>query len=381
MKNKKILIILLVCVAVLASVFFSLPYYLRQALIHWYPKIDQYTIFDNRTVKAGKPHPWPVAADYNKVQLTQTMIDSIEKYKTTGLLVIQDGQIKFEKYWLGYNKDSYSNSFSMAKSIISLLVGVALEQGKIKSVDEPVGNYLPRFASEKNKKLTIKNLLTMSAGLTWDEEYASATSITTKAYYGKSLPKLIETIDVAREPGKVFNYQSGASQILAMVLQKAINQKIGDYASENLWKKIGAEHDALWCLDQDGGLEKAFCCFNSNARDFARFGQLMLNNGRWDGEQVVSERYIKEALTPASFLVDTTNHNAPVDFYGYQWWIVKHKQSSIYYMRGILGQYVMVWPEKHAVIVRLGKIRSKIKRHQTPIDVYNYLNIAETILK
>lgn len=381
MKINKIGLIILAIVVLLACTFFSLPYYLRRALIHKKPKIDQYTIFDNRTIKAGKAEAWLISPNYNQFKLSPSMQDSLEKYKTTSFLVIQDGQIQFEKYWLGCNKDTYSNSFSMAKSIISLLIGVALEQGKIKSLDEPVGNYIPHFAKGNNKKLTIKHLLTMSAGLSWKEAYSSPMCVTTQAYYGKSLPKLMETVDVAREPGKVFNYQSGATQLLAIVLQTAVNKNISEFASESLWQKIGSERDALWCLDQEGGLEKAFCCFISNARDFARFGQLALNKGKWKNQQVVSERYFQEALTPASYLMDTTNHNSPVDFYGYQWWIVRHGQSSIYYMRGILGQYVMVWPEKKAIIVRLGKERSETKRHQTPIDAYNYIDIAESILK
>jgi CubicO group peptidase (beta-lactamase class C family) len=126
----------------------------------------------------------------------------------------------------------------------------------------------------------------MSAGVEWDESYSSLFSKTTQAYYGKDLWKLALTEKLIEKPGVRFNYQSGVSQILAFVLQKATDKNISDYASEKLWTPMEAEEDALWSLDRKDGHEKAYCCFNTNARDFARFGQLILNKGVWDGDQV-----------------------------------------------------------------------------------------------
>jgi CubicO group peptidase (beta-lactamase class C family) len=142
---------------------------------------------------------------------------------------------------------------------------------------------------------------------------------------------------------------------------------------------MGAEHDALWCLDKKDGLEKAYCCFNSNARDFARFGKLVLNHGSFNGKQVISEKYITETTTPARDLLD--DEGKPLDFYGYQWWLVKRNGKYIPYMRGILGQYIFVIPEKNAIIVRLGRVRSKSYIGHHPSDVITYLEEGMKMLK
>jgi CubicO group peptidase (beta-lactamase class C family) len=141
-----------------------------------------------------------------------------------------------------------------------------------------------------------------------------------------------------------------------------------------------AEHDALWCLDRNDGVEKAFCCFNSNARDFARFGQLVLNQGIWNGEQVVPASYLAEALTPATYLYDPeTNKN--VDFYGYQWWMINIDGYRAWYARGLLGQYIFVIPDLNAVVVRLGHVRNSNRIDGAPEDVYTYIRVGIDIVK
>jgi CubicO group peptidase (beta-lactamase class C family) len=202
----------------------------------------------------------------------------------------------------------------------------------------------------------------------WEESHNSLFSKTTEAYYGKALWKLTQTEKLEEKPGFRFNYQSGVSQLLAFILQKATGKNISDYASEKIWTPIQAEEDALWSLDRKKGMEKAFCCFNTNARDFARLGQLILNKGEWDGAVVVDSNYIREATTPATYLQYTpkTFENESVsikprlcNFYGYQFWIANYNGLKIPYMRGILGQYIFVIPALDAVIVRLGKKRDK----------------------
>ena len=208
----------------------------------------------------------------------------------------------------------------------------------------------------------------MSAGVEWDESHSTLFSKTTEAYYGKDLWNLTLTEKLIEKPGVRFNYQSGVSQMLAFLLQKATGKKISDYASEKIWTPIQAEEDAMWSLDKKNGMEKAYCCFNTNARDFARLGQLVLNKGEWDGAVVVDSNYIRQATTPASWLQytpKTTDSESvsvkprPCEFYGYQFWIANYKGLKIPYMRGILGQYIFVVPELDAVIVRLGKKRDK----------------------
>jgi len=367
---RRIALYLLLAAVVGAGIFLLLPgnYYIRKALVHWMPKIDQYTIFENRIVKAEDPHPWEFAPDLENKQIPKEFEADFAKYKTVGFVVIQHKKIILEQYWKNYSPLSLSNSFSMAKSIISLLIGCAIDDGAIKSVDQPVSDFLPEWTSFDGKVLTIKDLLTMSAGVEWDESYSSLFSKTTEAYYGNNLWNLALTEKLVEKPGVRFNYQSGVTQILAFVLKKATGRNIADYASEKLWTPIQAEEDAQWSLDHKEGMEKAYCCFNSNARDFARLGQLLLNKGYWNGVQVIDSNYIKAATTPATELKFTrrlrpgqTQADPPVSctFYGYQIWLANYRGLKIQYMRGMLGQYIIAIPALDAVIVRLGKEKDK----------------------
>lgn len=366
----KIFLFLLFAVVVGAVFFMLLPsnYYVHRALLHQMPKISQYTIFQNRVVKADDPHPWEFVKDIENKQIAPEFDADFAKYETVAFVVIQHKKVILEQYWNNYSPLSLSNSFSMSKSIISLLVGCAITDGYIKSVDQPVSDFLPEWTSFDGKVLTIKDLLTMSAGVEWDESHSSLFSKTTEAYYGKDLWKLTLTEKLEEKPGVRFNYQSGVSQILAFILQKATNKNISTYASEKIWTPIQAEEDALWSLDHKDGMEKAYCCFNTNARDFARLGQLVLDKGRWDGVQVVDSNYINQATSPANWLQYTRKYlrgetvtpaSKPCTFYGYQFWLVDYKGLKIPYMRGILGQYIFVIPQLDAVIVRLGKKRDK----------------------
>lgn len=352
------------------SIYLLIPsnYYVRRALVHLMPKIDQYNIFENRIVKADNPHPWEFAPNVENKQIAPEFNTDFNKYKTVAFIVVQHNKVILEQYWNNYTPLSMSNSFSMSKSIISLLIGCAITDGYIKNVDEPVSDFLPQWTSYEGKQLTIKDLLTMSAGVKWDESYNSLFSKTTEAYYGKDLWKLTLTEKLIEKPGVRFNYQSGVSQILAFILQKATDKTISDYASEKIWTPIQAEEDALWSIDHKNGNEKAYCCFNTNARDFARLGQLVLNKGVWDGEQVVDSNYIKQATTPATWLKFTRrllpNETAsrppvPCSVYGYQFWLLNYQGLKVPYMKGLLGQYIFVIPQLDAVIVRLGKKRDK----------------------
>jgi CubicO group peptidase (beta-lactamase class C family) len=257
------------------------------------------------------------------------------------------------------------------------LVGIAIEEEKIESVFQPVSDFLESFQEGEKSKILIRDLLTMSSGIKWNEAYMSPFSKTTEAYYGDDLKSLVSELAVSEEASYEFAYKSINTQVLAEVLEIATGQSLSDYATNRLWRKIGAEHDALWSLDKAGGMEKAFCCFNSTARDFARIGQLVLNNGSWGGEQVVPADYIEMATKPA----DLIGSGDKIQHYGYQWWILNHDGKQIPYARGILGQYIFVLKDKNAVAVRLGKNRSKLFTNEHPNDVYTYVEAAYELLK
>jgi CubicO group peptidase (beta-lactamase class C family) len=356
------------------------PNYLRTSLIYWYANLDDYTIFENKEVSVENGADWTDADNYNKQELDQTDREYLENHETVAYLIIQDGKVLFEEYWDGYGTDSHSNIFSATKSIVSLLIGIAIDEGKIKSVDEPIGNYLTEFSTDERGKITIKELLTMSSGLDWNETYSSPTSITTKAYYGKNLREVSTDQQLIEKPGVRFRYQSGNTQLLAFIVEEATGETISKYAERKLWKPMNAVKPALWSVDKKDGDEKSFCCFNTNARDAARFGQLVLNKGSWNGKQLVSEQYIADATGAADYLLNEEK-TAKLNFYGYQYWVLPYKNMNIPYMRGHRGQYIYAIAEKNAVVVRFGKAKDEIKQGQITMDIPKYVDIALKILK
>ncbi|HEY9115833.1 MAG TPA: serine hydrolase [Bacteroidales bacterium] len=376
LKNKQKILLLLI--AALSIGIAITPGFIFKGLLYREADIDDYKIFNNRTVKAGDYQPWQIDSAYNFIQLPEEFRKLILDRKTVAFLVIQDGKIKYEEYWDGYDSVSYSNSFSMAKGIVSLLVGVAIDEGFIKSVDQKVGDFLQSFRRSDKSEITVRDLLTMSSGLEWDEAYSSLFAPNTQMYYGNDLEKIVNSLELVSPPGKTFNYQSINSEVLAMVLETATGKTISEYASEKFWIPMGAQKDALWSLDKKDGLEKAFCCFNSNARDFARWGQLVLNHGNWNGKQLISQNYLREATSPASYLID--ENGKPLNFYGFQYWIFYHNGDTIPYMRGILGQYVYSIPSKNAVVVRLGHERDREYIENYTKDVADYVQAAYFIL-
>jgi CubicO group peptidase (beta-lactamase class C family) len=257
---------------------------------------------------------------------------------------------------------------------VGLLVGYAIEEGSINGLDDKVLTYLPELKGTFAKDLTIRHLLSMSSGSSWDESYSSIFSMTTQAYYGRDLGKTIEQIEIINPPGETFSYRSGDTQLVSEIVTRATGKTLAGYASEKLWKPLGAEQAALWSLDKANGREKAYCCFNSNARDFARLGALVLNQGQWHDQQLLSDDYIREIIRPVTQLTD--QHGNAVDFYGLQWWIMHYKGLEIPYARGILGQYIFILPEEDAVIVRLGHERSKNRRNNHTLDAYTWVDLG-----
>lgn len=379
---KKTIIGIIIVLLCATGIFLAIPsnYYLRKALVHLLPKIDQYPIFENRVIKAGNPVPWEIANNYNKLSIPENYQTAFHEYGTVAFVVIKDGKLLFEEYWEDYSPQSLSNSFSMAKSIVSLAIGCAMDDGLIQNVDQPVSDFYPEYPGYNGKTLTLRHLLTMSAGVDFQEAYTSPFSPTTQLYYGNNLQKVTFGMKEIEEPGVHFVYQSGVTQLLTFIVEKATGESISNYVSRKLWTQMNAEEDALWSLDKAGGIEKAYCCFNSNARDFARFGQLMLNHGNWLGKQLVSESYMLEALTPDTSLLnkETGEMNRA---YGFQFWHLTYEGFSIPYMRGILGQYVFAIPELNAVIVRLGKKREETRTAQHyPADIDIWLSAGLSII-
>jgi CubicO group peptidase (beta-lactamase class C family) len=367
--------ILLIIIVFSGYAFITGKTWMFKEIVYNFADIDDYKIFTNNTVAVGTPQPWALSSNFNKPVLPGELQNLLERIKSIGVTVIKNDSLLFEKYWDGYNDSSYSGSFSMAKSITSLLIGAALKEGKIKSLDEPVGNYIPEFAAGEKAKVRIVDLLTMSSGTNWDESYSNPFSVTAELYYGDDVYKTATGVKMVRQPGTYHTYKSGDTQLLGLILEKATGKSLSAYASEKIWKATGALHPALWSTDRKNGNEKAYGCFNSNARDFARIGQLMLDSGRWKGNEIITPQYYSQSIKPCMI---PDNSGLGCNYYGLQWWLVPY-EPGVFYARGILGQYIIVMPAQHLVITRLGKHRSNKRIGTVPEEVNALIQWAKTL--
>lgn len=336
--------------------------------------LDDYKEFPNREIKKGTAQPWAIAKDYNSVPATDLLNKTHKELQTVAYLIIKNDSIWHESYFDGYGKDSKSNSFSMAKSIVSACLGKAIMDGKIKSLDQKVSDFFPELKGKYAKEVTVGDLSSMSSGLSWDEHYYSPFSIVTRAYFDNDLKKVILGLEVNEAPGKSFKYLSGATELLAMVIEKATGEYLSDYMSKNFWQPMGAENEALWQLDHaPDGIEKAYCCIASNARDFARFGKLYLQNGKWNEKQLLDSTFVAKSITPRF-------PESPE--YGYGWWLHNYLGKKMYYMRGHLGQFVIVVPEDNVIIVRLGHLKGlQTETDPHSNDFYVYVGEAYKMLE
>ncbi len=339
------------------------------------PDIHEQAIFENRVIVATNPTEWKTHQDFALNTLDKLDVERFNSIETESFLVIKNDSLFFERYWEEYNEqnmDSLSNSFSVAKSVISALVGIAIDEGKIGSIDDPIGKYVESYNSDGLEKITIRHLLTMSSGLNWDES-PSPFSDNTEAYYGWDLEKLMNKQSVEYDPGEKFEYMSGNTQLLGFALKEATGMTLSKYLEEKLWGPLGCTSNALWNLDDDDGHEKAFCCLYSTSRDFARIGQLYLQNGNWHGKQLIPEAWVKQSITPADLINEDGSENTK---YGLSWWITEFKGLPVFYARGILGQYIICIPKYELVVVRTGYNRGEKLPSDHPEDVYWYIEAA-----
>jgi CubicO group peptidase (beta-lactamase class C family) len=253
-----------------------------------------------------------------------------------------------------------------------LAVGVCLDKGLIHGLDDSVEYYLEDF---KGTGLTIREVMQMRTNFNFDEKYGDPFGFVARAYYGKDQRKVMNRYKIVGQPGTKWEYLSGNTLILSMLVEKVSGQTIADFVSEHIWQHIGPEQPALWNMDETGRI-KSFCCFISTARDFARFGKLVMARGYWNGKQIISPEFIDEMLRPV--MVRDGEGNM-VDYYGMQWWLGHYRDQDFFYMRGMLGQYVICFPESDLIIVRLGHQRSKEKINNIPTDMYGVMDAGWSI--
>jgi len=277
----------------------------------------------------------------------------LEKNHTVACIVIRNDTLIYEKYFDGYCRSSVLPSFSVAKSFVSAFIGIAIADGKIRSVDQPVTDFLPELKDRRFQKVTIKHLLEMRSGIQFKEAYGNPFSGMAKFYYGLNLKKYTLSLTIADSADRFYNYQSANTQLLAMVLERATGKSLSGYLEEKIWKPMGAEYAASWSIDSRSDQQtKAFCCINARAVDFAKFGQLILDSGIMGGDTIIPPSWVTESLT-----IQTDSRDSGGFPYTYHWRVT---QEGDFFAKGVLGQYIYVCPKKNIVIVRFGKKSGKV---------------------
>jgi CubicO group peptidase (beta-lactamase class C family) len=335
--------------------------------------ISDYEYFDNRDIKSLNPQPWALHKKYNTVSESDALQNLNAGGKTKSFLVIKNDSILFEKYYDGYDQNSLSNSFSVAKSIVTSMMGKAIMEGKIKGLDQPVSDYFEEYKEGLASVLTVGNLATMSSGMDWSEKYYSVINITSESYFTKDLRSVILRQKIIDKPGQGFRYSSGDTQLLGMVIEKATGISLSEYLSEKFWKPMGAENNALWQIDSENyGMEKAYCCIAATARDFARFGKLYINKGKWNDEVILDSSFVELSIQP-SF------KDSP--YYGYGWWLYDYEGKKVFTMNGHRGQFVISFPEENIIIVRQGDFNEKGRVSYGTGDLYKYISEGYKLAK
>lgn len=334
-------------------------------VVYNFADITDYKIFPSRTIEAPEQsfqfyQPTEIERIVDSITVTKDngrkshlpFEEYLEQNKTVAFLIIQNDTLKYERYFAGYDDESIVASFSMAKSVQSMLVGMAIEDGLIGSINDPIVNYLPYLGDNDLSGVTIQHLLNMTSGIDFNESYTNPFGQAAAFYYGRNLRREVDKRKPAHPPGTHFSYSSGDSQLLGLVLDSALGEEtLSDYLERKLWQPLGMEFPATWSLDKKKeGMEKTFCCLNARARDFAKLGRLYLNDGNWQGEQLVPQNWVAESTK-----IDSTAGSAW--FYQNQWWLPARDGS--FQAQGILGQYIYVNPAANVIIVRLGKAQGK----------------------
>ena len=339
--------------------------------------IDDYKFFDNVEIKKSDSlFEWPKHNLYNQIGSSKTLDSVHKKNETVAFLIIKNDSIIKEDYFLGYDENSMTNSYSMSKSIISFLFLKSIEEGTIPSLNSKLTDYFPVFNESNGSNVTLSDLSTMSSGLVWEENYKDLMGITAQAYVTKDLNKLMMGSKFSGDSGDKFKYLSGNTQLLAMAIEKANSSTIQELTYKWLWNPMGAKNDALWMIDsKEKNMTKAYCCLSSNAKDFAKVGLVYKNFGKINEQKLIDSSFISMSIKPRF------NSN-PI--YGYGLWVGKQNKIDFFSLRGHQGQYVIVIPKENVIIVRLGKRKSRgsdLNNHPSDFNLYitESLNILSNI--
>ena len=370
------------------------PSYVYRLITMNVADVYDYTNFENQVIKGAKitntfisqPKEKYVESLFEEL-VTKTGFNSFKEWaiesQTTALIVIKKDTIIYEKYFNGFVRDSYFHSQSMAKSFISFLIGAAIDDGLIKSIEDPITNYIPELLQrdQRFKKISIKDLLEMRSGLEYNTSLIPFTNIHSPwhdeavGYYHPNVRKLLlENVEISSEPGKDFQYSNYNTSYLGLILERATTVSVSNYLEQKLWSRI-MEYDALFSIDsKESNFEYMPSRLIARAIDYARFGQLILNEGNWNGNQIISKDWIQES----------TQENRSISrdiypkwfgrsdkriYYNYHWWGHVNKDGTFnFYANGNLGQNIYIIPDKETVIVHCG---NSLRHYSSDFDLWN----------
>jgi CubicO group peptidase (beta-lactamase class C family) len=354
------------------SIIYS-PEYVMRVLRWGNSDVSDYLVFPERPIaKAESAFHFHDQTGDNDIEdsftahpLVENLDEFIKDTSTQALLVIEDDALLYEQYGPGFQRDSIVTSFSAAKSFGSLLIGVAIDQGYIDSVNDPITEYIPELAErdERFEQIMIRDLLKMSSGIKY-EEFPFLNGDDALTYYYPDLRQLaINKTEIVGQPGESFLYNNYHPLLIGIILERATGQPVAEFFEKNIWQEIGSEYSASWSLDE-AGFEKMESGINARAIDFAKFGRLLLNEGEWNGEQVISAQWIKESIQDEGHPEDYYETSfgpeirdaAEGGYYQYMWYGLKRDGGvDDFYAAGRYGQIIYVSPQANLVIVRNGE--------------------------
>lgn len=328
-----------------------------------YRRYEYHTIGNGPTAfhfRPGGGDRVPETVEYRNGDVMKRVALS-ELLRSTGthaFIVVRDNQVLYEDYFNGFARDSLCTSWSLSKSFTSALVGIAISEGYIKSLDDPITNYLPELKAQRFDAITIRNLLTMGSGIQYRIGFFPWDEFVLAGYYPNLRQLLLSDLKIVEPPGQSFHYNNFNTELIGMILERTTGIAPSQYLQEKVWKPIGMEYSATWSIDSDAdGFEITPILLNARAIDLAKFGRLYLNSGDWQGRQIVPEHWVVESTT------SDPNDRRPWEtfsrwqegggYYKYFWWGVSHEQSDYSFMGiGTYGQFIFVSPKTRVVIVR-----------------------------
>ena len=347
---------------------------LRECYLRGYEnaQVDDLRFKDFRVISASDdPRPWPRHPLYTET-IPPSVLDSTEIFRTVALAVVQRDSLVLD--WTSDRipgaDTMRTNAFSMAKTFTALAIGAAVQQGLI-SVQDPVSRYLPRFGEGPGADLTVHQVLQMRSGIPFGENYRNPIGFMARSTYGRDILQRTAGYTVEGDAGVPWLYQGGNTLILHEILLAVIEEPLGTWFAEQIWKPVGAGEDAAWAVD-NRGQERNYCCFYSRATEYARLGKLLLDSGRVGSKQIVDRNFMSDLMSPVGLLPDGTD----ISHYGYQVWLGTHKGHAFSGMLGLHGQYIVAIPDLDLVVVRTGFRQPKGKRRGIDEHVYHTVGLA-----